>query len=150
MEPSVLKDQPPLSLTTCACKVASVVSDSVSLWTLVCQAPWDSPGKNTRVDCHARFHGIFPCLLHLLPWQAGSLPLAPPGKPGHQSPPQSQVNLRWKWQWAQGSAEKSQRKSEKTSLFSFWKSTLALLPAFPSCLPTSNNIDAPTILNFEM
>ena len=27
---SCLKDQPPLSLTTCACKVASVVSDSVS------------------------------------------------------------------------------------------------------------------------
>ena len=42
---------------------------------------------NTRVGCHALLWGIFPnlgsnlgllCLLH---WQAGSLSLAPPGKP---------------------------------------------------------------------
>ena len=45
--------------------------------------PWDSPGKNSRVGCHAFLQGIFltqgsnPCLLH---WQADSLPLAPPGK----------------------------------------------------------------------
>ena len=44
----------------------------------------DSPGKNTGVGCHALFQGIFPnqgsnlCLLCLLHWQAGSLPLAPP------------------------------------------------------------------------
>ena len=43
--------------------------------------------KKTGVGCHALFQGIFqtpgsnPCLLCLLPWQAGSLPLAPPGKP---------------------------------------------------------------------
>ena len=45
----------------------------------------DSPGKNTEVGCHALLQGNFPiqrsnlslfCLLH---WQAGSLPLAPPG-----------------------------------------------------------------------
>ena len=48
--------------------------------------PWNSPGKNTGVDCHAFSQGIFPtqglnpCLLHLLHWQAGSLPLVPPGK----------------------------------------------------------------------
>ena len=47
----------------------------------------DSPGKNTGVDCHALHQGIFltlglsPCLLCLLHWQTGSLPLAPPGKP---------------------------------------------------------------------
>ena len=47
----------------------------------------DSPGKNTGVDCHALLqrifptHGLNPCLLHLLHWQVGSLPLAPPGKP---------------------------------------------------------------------
>ena len=47
---------------------------------------WDSPGKNTGVGCHALLQGIFPtqgsnpCLLCLLHWQAGSLPLAPPGK----------------------------------------------------------------------
>ena len=61
----------------------------VTLWTvahwLFC--PGVSPGKNTRVGCHALLQGIFPnqgsnlhllCLLH---WQVGSLPLAPPGKP---------------------------------------------------------------------
>ena len=47
--------------------------------------PFLSP-KNTGVGCYALFQGIFPtqgsnlCLLLLLPWQAGSLPLAPPGK----------------------------------------------------------------------
>ena len=49
--------------------------------------PWDSPGKNTGVGCHALLQGIFLtqglklhflCPLH---WQAISLPLAPPGKP---------------------------------------------------------------------
>ena len=49
--------------------------------------PWDSPGKNTSVGCHALLQGIFLMqglnlgLLCLLHWQAGSLPLAPPGKP---------------------------------------------------------------------
>ena len=47
----------------------------------------DSPGKNTGVGCHVLLQGIFPTqgsnpgLLCLLYWQAGSLPLAPPGKP---------------------------------------------------------------------
>ena len=45
-----------------------------------------SPGKSTGVGCHARLQGVFlaqgsnPGLLHLLHWQVGSLPLAPPGK----------------------------------------------------------------------
>ena len=49
--------------------------------------PWDSPGKNTAVGCHALLQGIFLThglnahLLSLLHWQADSLPLAPPGKP---------------------------------------------------------------------
>ena len=44
----------------------------------------DSPGKNTRVGCHALFQGIFPTqgpdlrLLCLLHWPRGSLPLGPP------------------------------------------------------------------------
>ena len=73
-----------------ACKVASVVSDFVRPYglqpaRLLCL--WDSPGKNTEVSYHALLLGIFlsqgsnPCLLHLLYWQAGSLPLVPPGKP---------------------------------------------------------------------
>ena len=53
--------------------------------TLLC--PWDSLGENTGVDCHALLQGIFliqgsnPHHLHLLHWQADSLPLVPPGKP---------------------------------------------------------------------
>ena len=49
--------------------------------------PWDSPGKNTGVGSSALLQGIVliqglnPCLLCLLNWQTGSLPLAPPGKP---------------------------------------------------------------------
>ena len=44
--------------------------------------PWDSPSKNTGVDCHFLLHGIFPAqrlnlhLLCLLYWQADSLPLS--------------------------------------------------------------------------
>ena len=76
----------------CVC-IHSVLScfSCVSLWPcgpwptrFLC--PWDSPQKNTGVGCHALLQGItstqgsnlhFLCLLH---WQAGSLPLAPPGK----------------------------------------------------------------------
>ena len=53
--------------------------------------PWDFPGKNTGVGSHALLQGIFPNqgsnlpLLHLLHWQARSLPLAPPGKPSYLS-----------------------------------------------------------------
>ena len=45
-----------------------------------------SPGKNSEVSYHALLQGIFQtqgsnlCLLHLLHWQVGSLPLVPPGK----------------------------------------------------------------------
>ena len=44
----------------------------------------DSPGKNTGECSHALLQGIYitqgsnPCLLCLLHWQVGSLPLAPP------------------------------------------------------------------------
>ncbi|CAN0187594.1 unnamed protein product, partial [Rangifer tarandus platyrhynchus] len=58
--------------------------------------PWDSPGKNTGGSCHSLLQGIFTtqgsntCLLWLLHWQAGSLPLVTPEKPtikglGHKS-----------------------------------------------------------------
>ena len=49
--------------------------------------PWDSPGKNTGVGCHALLQGTFPTqglnprLLCLLLWPVGSLRPAPPGKP---------------------------------------------------------------------
>ena len=41
--------------------------------------PWDSPGKNTGVGCHALLQGIFwtqGLNLGLLHWQADSLPLS--------------------------------------------------------------------------
>ena len=51
----------------------SCVQLFATLWTsLLC--PWDSPGKNTGVGCHAVLQGIFPTqasnlhLLHLLHW----------------------------------------------------------------------------------
>ena len=50
------------------------------------QAPLSTLGKNTGVGCHDTLQGIFPTqgqnqhLLHLLHWQVGPLPLAPPGK----------------------------------------------------------------------
>ena len=61
----------------------------MTLWTVACQAPLSTgfSSKNTGVDCHALLQGIFLtqglnlCLLSLLYWQAGSSPLAPPGKP---------------------------------------------------------------------
>ena len=76
----------------CACLVATVMSDSLGSngpqpSRLLC--PWDSPTKNTGVGCNVFLHGIFliqgsnpgSCLLCLLYWQVGSLPLAQPGKP---------------------------------------------------------------------
>ena len=60
-----------------------------TLWTVARQAPLSMgfSSKNTGVNFHALLQGIFPtwglnpCLLHLLHWQADSLPLALPGKP---------------------------------------------------------------------
>ena len=61
----------------------SIVSDSFATqWAVACQASqWDFTGKNTRVGCHFLLQGTFPTqglnpyLLHLLHWQADSLPL---------------------------------------------------------------------------
>ena len=68
----------------------SVMSDS--LWPHGLQStrplcPWGSLGKNSGVGCHDFLQEIFPTqgsnphLLCLMHWQAGSLPLVPPGKP---------------------------------------------------------------------
>ena len=67
----------------------SVMSDSLKPHVLqparpLC--PWDSPGKNTGVGSHALLQGIYLIqgikpASHMSPaLQAGSLPLAPPGK----------------------------------------------------------------------
>ena len=71
-------------LTLCDLVDFSMPDSSVHA-TLLC--PRDSPGKNTEVVSHSLLQGIFPTqgsnlhLLHLLHWQEGSWPLAPPGKP---------------------------------------------------------------------
>ena len=50
-------------------------------WTHQAPCPWDSPGKNTGMGCHALLQGNLPSpgsnphLLCLLHWQSGSLPL---------------------------------------------------------------------------
>ena len=62
----------------------SPVSLFPTLWIVAHQSlcPWNFPGKNTGVDCHFLLKGIFltqglnPRLLHLLHWQADSLPLS--------------------------------------------------------------------------
>ena len=74
------------SASTCVQNHFSCVWLFSTLWTTRSLGPWDSPG-NTGVGCHFLLQGIFPpqgsnlALLHLLHWQVGSLPLAPPGKP---------------------------------------------------------------------
>ena len=74
----------------CACVPLSsghlVVSDSLrphGLWPTRLLCPWDCPGKNTGVGCHASSRGSFnpgikPRFLAL---QADSLPSEPLGKP---------------------------------------------------------------------
>ena len=50
-------------------------------------SPWNFPRKSTGVGCHFLLQGIFPtqganqCFLHLLHWQAISLPLSHLGSP---------------------------------------------------------------------
>ena len=82
--------------------VTSVMSDSLQprglqptrlLW------PWDSLGKNTGLGYHALLQevcmtqGSNQSLMHLLHWQTGSLPLAPPGK---QAGAEYIENSKWK------------------------------------------------------
>ena len=82
------------SLTCISCHACvpshSVVSDALrprGLYPARFLCPSASPGKNTGLGCHAPLLGIFPtqgsnlCLSCFLPWQPGSSPLAPPGKP---------------------------------------------------------------------
>ena len=70
----------------CCCAVLSCVRLFVTLGLqssrLLC--PWDSPGKNTEMGCHALLHGIFPTQVSnpgSPTLQADFLPSEPPGKP---------------------------------------------------------------------
>ena len=46
----------------CACMLSRFnrVQLFMTLWATSLLCPWDSPGKNTGVGCHALFQGIFP------------------------------------------------------------------------------------------
>ena len=74
----------PTSSCVCVCWVASVVSDS--LWPMYFSLLGSSkPEYWSGLPCSPPgalpTQGSNPCLLHLLHWQAGLLPLVPPGKP---------------------------------------------------------------------
>ena len=76
-----------LYVRACVRTQSLIMSDSFAIpWlqpsTLLC--PWNSPGKNTRVGCHALLQGIFSTQgsnLVLLALRTDSLPSEPPGKP---------------------------------------------------------------------
>ena len=54
------------------------------LWTVACQVPLSMGlSRQEYWSCHVLLQGIFPtpgAIPHLLYWQAGSLPLVPPGQ----------------------------------------------------------------------
>ena len=73
------------TVCVCVCMLScSVISDSLQphgLYTTKLLCPWDFPGNNTQVGSHSLLQCIFLtqgsnlCVLHLLHWQAVSLPL---------------------------------------------------------------------------
>ena len=100
----------------CVCQITSVMSRSVQSYGQqparhLC--PWDSPGMNAGTGCHACLQGICPTqglipdLLCLLHGEAGSSPLAPPGKP-HKPQEAGMIaekQLAWRWKltdWPDG------------------------------------------------
>ena len=73
-------------VTCCVCVyVISCVWFFTTPWTARLLYPWKFLSKTTGMSCHFLFQGIFltqwsnPCLLHLLHWQADSLPLCHQG-----------------------------------------------------------------------
>ena len=70
------------------CSVTTGLSDSVQQhgpWPTRLLCPWDCPGKNIGVGCHALLQEIFltqELKLHLLHWMVDSLPLSLLERPG--------------------------------------------------------------------
>ena len=81
--------QQPRGASTSACSVTSDSLQPHGLQRVRLLCPWSSPGKNTGVGCHFLFQGIFPTKglnLHLLHWQADSIPLSHLGSPPVEPP----------------------------------------------------------------
>ena len=78
-------------MLSCTVKSDSLQPQGLEPARLLCSR--DSPGKNTGGGCHFLLQGIFPAqgsnlhFLHLLPQQAGSLPLSHLGSPNIQQVP---------------------------------------------------------------
>ena len=85
----------PLVECELSCSVMSLEPHGLYHIRLLC--PWNFLGKNTGVGCHFLFKEVFltqgsnPCLLRLLHWQVGSLPL----RPLCPSPPNNPVTQWW-------------------------------------------------------
>ena len=77
------------------------------------------------MGCHFLLQGIFPTwesklyLLRLLPWQADSLPLVPPGKPSGGRKPRDLPALGTLWPWGawQNSWSKALTVDRKAGIF---------------------------------
>ena len=95
-----------------------------------------SPGKNTGVGCHFLLQGIFPTqesnprLLCFLYWQAGSLPLVPPGKPHPISMKNINVHTTFFLQNA----------VQPVSMPSVSERLVFITPSFPSFLSIKNKV----------
>ena len=71
-------------LCVCVCSVVSSSLQPHGLYPIRLLCPWNFPGKNTGVDCHALLQGIFPTQgsnSHLLHGQVDSLLTEPLKKP---------------------------------------------------------------------
>ena len=86
-----------IKVNVCMPSHFSCVPRFVTLWTVALRllCPWDSPGKNTGMGCHALLQGIFPIYgstPHLL-----GLGRSPRG--GHAT---HSINLAWRIPWTEG------------------------------------------------
>ena len=85
------KHNAPKPMDACMLSCYSHVRLCATLWTIACQTPlavgfsrqeyWSQEYLTCPPPGCLPDPGIKLCLLHLLHWQASSLPLAPPGKP---------------------------------------------------------------------
>ena len=117
-----------------------------TLWTVTARllSPQHFPVKNTGGGCHALLEGLFltqglnPHLLHLLYWQAGSLPLVPPEKPrfsdiyfnkylfSYGSAAKKSPSTQPKWWWPSGLPPHQCDKSHRGAFIGYHHSTVCM------------------------